>query len=526
MLDLAQMANGLRASTAAALENAAAAQADAAAQARLTAAMEAATVAAGAQASAVGASEVALSAASKGGILQALASFGSLRGALNGIGTAITGLVGGPIVALVASIGFVAVEAVKLVSNLKDWHDITEKLAAQQKELAAAQDVLVEKAKQVAAQTKASADVQIASAQQLSAMSKRQSEDYVEQLQNAVRYYTAMRVQAQASGDSAGVQMATAHLRDLVVALGDAKESSEKATESLGKISDRAAAVADRFDALRTKGESAATSVAGAFSNIEIATPKGLQDVLDIVAQVSIRSADAKTAVQTELAGALQKLNEQDLADFQRNINDRLKEAKGNAQDLSTALSASLEASLLKLGISAQQAGIQISEADQKIVTSFKSIAENAKATGEQVQLAFANALSKLETTGAVDALKRSLQEAFDSGRISAAQFESGMDAAGRKLADVQVAAAQASSNLDGMGVAGQTAAQRISSSLQDTRDRLVVQASQIVAAIAAGLQHGDDVAALRAQYRALDAQIQALNDDINKLPAGFDAAG
>jgi hypothetical protein len=53
-----------------------------------------------------------------------------------------------------------------------------------------------------------------------------------------------------------------------------------------------------------------------------------LQAVIDIIRQVSIRSAEAKQAVQNELALALSKLNDVDLSQFQRNVTQALKDAK------------------------------------------------------------------------------------------------------------------------------------------------------------------------------------------------------
>ena len=269
---------------------------------------------------------------------------------------------------------------------------------------------------------------------------------------------------------------------------------------------------------MKSRGQSSAVAVAGAFDKIDVKTPTGLQEALDIITQVSIRSPQAGEAIRSELVAALAKLDGTDLREFQENVTEGFSDTTQNAKTLAAALSGALQASLSKLGLTAQEAGTQFTENGAKIVSAFTDIANNAQASGTQIQLAFAKALSQTSTTGEVDALKQQLQDAFDQGKISASQFDTAMAATGRKLAELQVAAVKAGAELDGMGQDGTTAAQRISAALQDTRDKLVVQANQIAGAINNALSAGDHAQAdaLRAQFKGVDAQLQSLNNQLN----------
>lgn len=478
--DLLLMAGNLATNTAATLRNAAAAQADAAAQVELAAAMKAASVAAGG-------SNVALDAASKGGILNALKSFSSLRGALNGVGSSLTGLVGGPIPAFIAAVGFAAVETYNAIDAEIAWGKQSLELIDQQRELAQTQTDLVAKAKVVAEQTKASADTQIATADALAGKNKEQSASYIASLQNAVRYYTSIEVQDKALGDSQGAKAANDKIKAYSLAIIDATTHQKELGASIEETSAKVAAVVDHFDALESDAKSAITAITGAFDGIQIDTPSGLQKTVDIITQISIQSKDAKNAVEGELVGALQKLDAADLSDIQKNLLDLFANGKVSAQTLKTFLDASLQASLTGLGLSAEQSGQEFTSAGAKIIASFTNIADNARSSGNQIQLAFAQSLSKLTTSGEVETLKAQLQDAFNEGRISAAQLAAGTDAAGRKIADLQATAKESGDALDGMGKVGQSAFDALGIKSQATLERLAADALRTFQQIKAG---------------------------------------
>jgi tape measure domain-containing protein len=376
---------------------------------------------------------------------------------------------------------------------------------------------LAAQAATVRAQTLAAAQTQIASATELEQKNQDQSAAYVKSLQDAIRYYTAVAVQDKQLGDSAGAAEAGAKVTAYATALQAATDHAKDLADAFALSADKIVTVTDRFDDLKTKSQSTATAVQGAFSNIEINTPTGLQAMLGIIGSISSRSKDAQQAIQTELVASLQKLDATDLSNVEAQITDLFVSGKLSAQTFETVMKAAVQAQLLSLGATAQQVGTQFDAAGQKIISSFTGVANSAQSTGQQIQFAFAKALSQTTTEGEVNALKEQLQAAFDAGRISAAQFTAGMQAAGRKIADIQTAAIESGAALDGMGTQGVTAAQRISNALQDARDKLVVQADQIAAAIAKALNvdASADVGDLKAQLAGIEAQIADYNTKI-----------
>ena len=549
-VDLVTMVNGFRTSTAAALQNTAAIQKNAAAQLTLTeemaaavaemnaqtaaaernaaaqvglaTAMKSAAVSAQAEAAAVGGSAVALDAASKGGIIAALKSFGSLRDMVNGVGTAIAGLAGGPTVALVASIGFTVYAAINMIAALKDWYNVTVEVDEAQKALAASQVVLVDRAKQVAAQTKAAADVQIKSASDIKTMSAEQSEAYLQQLQDATRYYTALRIQARDANDPEKVAEYTAKLRELGDAQREVAGESHDAGEETKKAADIAAkaieTLVEQVLKFRAEGVAAPIAVQGAFDNLKINTPTGFQTIISMMSNLKGLSGDVGGAFQSELIDKLEKLNDIEFEEFKRRVADALGKGVEGAKELQRTLDT---VSFLKLGLSAQQAGVDITQAGAKIIGGFGDIANSANITGEKIQLAFAKALSQLKTTGEVDELKAQLTAAFNAGKIKADEFTAAMEAAARKTTAIQVEAIKSGAALDGMGTAGQSAVQRTNAALDDMRSKLVAQAAVVQAQIDAYAQKGEQApAALLAQYKALQDQIKGLTESMNALGA------
>ena len=427
---------------------------------------------------------------------------------------------------VVAAADFAVTQIENVLEVSKQLQEVNKQNNDFQKEANALSEKLSIKAAALAKALKGFADAQIASADELATKDKRRSEQYIDSLKNAFLYYEALKVQAQSLSDYKGVEAATGRLKELGTALAAANTHFKEINESLAVTSETVGLATEKYDALKRSGETAATSIEGAFKKIEINTPQGLKDTLALIGSISSRSHEAKEAVQTELVSALAKLDETDLRKFQQNVTDQLKTAKGNAEALKTAIGAALQTELLSLGLTAQQAGVQFSAGGQKIIDTFSNIASNARASAQQIQLAFASALSKATTEGEVQALEKQLQQAFAAGKIGADQFGVAMEAAGRKTAAIVVAATTAGASLDGMGRAGESAAQRISGALQDTRDKLVIQADQIARALSNAIQSGaspETVAALRARFKAVDGELGGLNAQIATVQKSLD---
>jgi tape measure domain-containing protein len=420
----------------------------------------------------------------------------------------------------IVAVDFALTQVESLIAATKEYNDVQANQKQLDADIGTQREQLAAKAGAIAEQLKGFADVQVASAEQLKSKTQEQSQAYIEQLQNATRYYTALRIQAQQAGDSAGIAAATAELKTLGQGLLDAQSLFKAVGDEIAKTGASAKDVIDDFLRLRAAGNDAATSIQHSFGAIDVRTPQGLADLLDVIKQIAPLSGGARDAIQSNLVAALAKLDSVDLLNFQRNITAKLAEAKGKADELTIALRAGLEAELLNLGLSAQQAGGAISVEGQKMIATFAAIADNAAASGKLIQLAFSQAISKATTSGDIDALQAKLSQAFAAGKISADAFGVAMEAAGRKTAEIKSGAEIASASLDGVGAAGEAAAARISGALQGARGTLVAQEDRLGAQLVAALAANDQTLAdsLNADIKSVAAQVDAYNAKIAGL--------
>jgi tape measure domain-containing protein len=250
-----------------------------------------------------------------------------------------------------------------------------------------------------------------------------------------------------------------------------AQVATEKQVLAEQKLSDAAIATTSVFEQLGKRGASAAEAVQGAFTKIEIKTPEGLKDIQEKIVGIEETSNDAADAVESELIGSLEKLNALDLSDFQHSIEHDLAQSlvfgKGSAEALTQELQAGLQAELLKVGESAEEAGVKFTQVGQQIITTFRAITENAQASGQQIGEAFEHGLSKVATSGEVQALQDQLKRAFEQGKISAHEFALASEEAANRLREIADAADPVTQALQRLHVVSQSALQDIANNAQ-----------------------------------------------------------
>jgi tape measure domain-containing protein len=149
------------------------------------------------------------SAAAAEGAAVANGGFSKLGAAIKSIPTAVK------IAFATVALDFAITQTEKLYDTLVLIHEQNKKDEEDLKDLIAGREQLAAKADKVARALKGFADTQIADADKLASMSRQQSEDYLAQLQNATRYFTALRIQADQTGNFKGAQEATTRLREL-----------------------------------------------------------------------------------------------------------------------------------------------------------------------------------------------------------------------------------------------------------------------------------------------------------------------
>jgi tape measure domain-containing protein len=362
---------------------------------------------------------------------------------------------------------FDAVKIYEVADALRETRRVGEQEQESLKSAADQQQDLFQKSFAVINQTHAAANTAILSAEQLKAQSKEQAEAYTEQLQNAIRYYTALRIQAQQFGDSDDVKKYTDKLRALSAGLAAATDAQKEIGEAVKKTSAEVDGAVGSFDKLLKSGASSAEAVQEAFADLPkiIKTPEAaVQEISDKIAGIADVSKSSGDAVRSELVGGLEKLNATDLSKFQQTVEHDLSQAlvlgKGNVEALTQELQAGLEAELVKTGLTAEQAGVKFTAAGQQIITTFRAITENSQASGQQIGEAFEHALTKVSTSGEVEALKAQLKAAFEQGKISAHEFAVASEEAANRLREIAVAASPVEQALQRLHVTSQNTLQ------------------------------------------------------------------
>jgi hypothetical protein len=115
----------------------------------------------------------------------------------------------------------------------------------------------------------------------------------------------------------------------------------------------------------------------------------------------------------------------------------------------------SLGKALGVIGLDVAELETGMAKADRAVVSAFGEIATSAKLTGEQIGTAFERATDAAKSERAVNALLQAWDQALQEGQITQAQWEAGVQAAGKRLDDLAGIAEKAGAALDRMGKAG-----------------------------------------------------------------------
>jgi chromosome segregation ATPase len=183
---------------------------------------------------------------------------------------------------------------------------------------------------------------------------------------------------------------------------------------------------------------------------------------------------------------------------------------------------------LRDLGVDAQNAGDEVTEAGRKILTNFELVANGAKASAQQIGAAYARAIDQVQTTAEVDELAQSLRVAFESGKISAAEYAEGAEVAAARTREIKAAAVEAAGGFGTLKQSSADAAHALIANWTTARDTLVVQSAQIAAAIADALKRGvaqgsEEMKGLLGKSSEVEAGIRALNERIANAQKGLE---
>jgi len=275
------------------------------------------------------------------------------------------------------------------------------------------------------------ANVAIKSSQDLAKLSGDQSDAYVQQLQNAQRYYRAIAVEAKNANDVAGFQDARQKLVELQAELervqAGIRAIASATTVVQPEINAFAQSLVASFQTAYKEGKNAATIIREEFGKIDVTTVKGLTDAIEAIRAIGNVSTEAGVALEKDLRERLRGLSETDLA----RVREVAEATFAAGSEQAKAFGRAIESiNLDRLGVDLTAIKTGFSSAGGAAVAAFKGAIEEVDKLGltaEQqsvaIARAFDGAFAKAGTRPELEALRDQLNSAFSDGKISASDY-------------------------------------------------------------------------------------------------------
>lgn len=421
---------------------------------------------------------------------------------------------------IAVAVGLLVDQIAKLNSAIDDYSTALDLQEEQQIRLASTQAELARRiatAKELYAEFAA---VGIRSSEELANASEAEARAYQRRLQGAITYFRALQAEAKIAGDAVGLAAAREKLSQLADAVELAKERVKAAREEINAqtsaLADFALRAAENFDALRAKGEEVKQAVSGLFDGVDFSNAStALNQVADTLDAVGARGSVAAASIREELTDALSKVNQTDLTRFRREVETAFAQGGADAKRFSDIVGITVEASLRRLGVSANAAGVELTENGKQIIAAFENIATSATATSQQVRAAFVAAIDQAATQAEANQLGEALSRAFQAGKISAAEYAVLSDQVKAKLAELKAAAIEAGGGLESLGASAQKGAAQAAAALSEA----TAQAAQAGDATAAAVdQAGGAAAGFRAAIEGAISSFRAQSEAAAEL--------
>lgn len=292
----------------------------------------------------------------------------------------------------------------------------------------------------------------------------------------------ATEAQAQAARDAAAAQAA---------AVEAAKSAYDKLPPAIQEGIAKIASATDRSGELaKALGEAAAAGQ-------NFGTAQGVALLGQTLEAARTKAALTASEIRDGVGQSLADLSGGQLQAFQAAATSSFDAGTLAATDLQVYLAGSLDAALGKLGVSLAGVSDHATAAGRETVAAFEAVATNSEATGRQVQAAFRAALAGLENPAELAALEGALQAAWQSGVLSAGDYQ-------RALREIQDRTREVTAELSPL----QAAFEKLGIQSQASLEAAAVAAKTAYDEISAARRGGE--ATLQDERRAYESYAEA----------------
>ncbi len=354
-----------------------------------------------------------------------------------------------------------------------------------------------------AEQLRSYANVAMLTAADVARLSEEERVGYETRLQGLQAYtraqFDSLRYRAiagdAAKGEREQLEQLEQTLKDVGAAFDAVGTATAATAEAAAKKLTPAAIILEReIRATATSASDAEKKLKELFAGLDLTNTAKVGELALALQSVAERGGQAGKLIREGLRAELEKLSGEDLLRFQEAATTAFAGVGRSGQLTAAVLDQTLRVALDGLGVDAARAGEKITEAGKNTIATFTAIATNARASAQQINEAFTQALSLATTTAEAEALGKALETAAKQGRIGLADAERAANALKTRIAEINVALNPLADSFARLGIESKA-------QLDATRDAARLAFEEIVRGAREGKAAQDDVRAAFVAY-------------------------
>lgn len=263
------------------------------------------------------------------------------------------------------------------------------------------------------------ASTAIKSADELNGLTRDQAASYRYALNEATRYWEGVVREARAAGDAVAAAAAHERWKALLGALTEVDDFLAR-----GGISAGARAVANEIKGIEGNARLAAEQIGKLFEDIDLTDNQAVRDLATGLMEVARRGEESARAMEQGLRQSLARLSGEDLLRFQTAAQEAFAGFDVLPAEAARVIDSTLLAAMQRLGVATSRLGFDFTDAGEDAIAAFTAVAQNANATGAQIEAAFKAALDRASTVAEVEKLGEVLQQVGGKGALGFQQAE------------------------------------------------------------------------------------------------------
>lgn len=347
--------------------------------------------------------------------------------------------------------------------------------------------------KQSAEQLQGYSGAAVLAAADIAKLSEAERAAYAERADGLQRYLVSLSMYYQSMSDAGALtptlreqwDEVSRRLMEVNRGVGQIAAGAKLAADALrNDVTPAAQLVLEKLDAVARGGRAGREQLRELFANLDFRDSGSLDAVALAIGKIAGESAAAERAVRDGLAAELDALAGEDLLRFQSAATAAFAAFRTEPAQVAAVLDSTLLVSLSKLGVSAERTGLAFTKTSRDAVAAFSAIAENARATGDQIEIAFRSALGRVASAEDAQALGAALRAAGEQGRIGFEASERAAAALAGRLRQIQVAMDPLADEFAALGIQSQASLEQARESARSSFEAIRKAAAQGKASI------------------------------------------